>query len=305
MKSNRTFVGVLWLVITLLLMPKELIANEIYVSPQSTEELQKIFQDHNYTSYLSSSYPRVFINNLPQDFASLPDDELSKQLFLMSIAPLALQINEDILRQKRIISYIDYKFSRHNLSLDDENILDDLAKEYEINTKMQGERRYAIILKKLKLKVDVVPPSVLLAMAAINTNWGKAGFLAKSNSLYRELVWYTDEGLKPEDEKEDDSYRIKVYPSLSAAMKDYANKLNSNIDYQEFREARHNLSYRNQVVSGSFLAPYLIFASDLPNFAGLLDYTITFYQLEKLDKSAILSPLGEIHPQNSAIVTKS
>ncbi len=53
---------------------------------------------------------------------------------------------------------------------------------------------------------------------------------------------------------------------------------------------RQMLLDKNQQPNGKFLAPYLIFASDLPNFAGLLDYTITFSQLDQLDRNAALAP---------------
>ena len=155
---------------------------------------------------------------------------------------------------------------------------------------MQGYRRYAILLKQLKLRANVIPPSLLLSMAAINTNWGKGKFLAPSNNLYRELNWYTNEGLKPEDETEDTSYRIKIYPSLYASIKDYALKLNSNVDYTEFRNMRKVQEENNQQISGRFLIPYLIFANDIPNYAGLLDYTITYHNLDTVDKIATKRP---------------
>ena len=88
-------------------------------------------------------------------------------------------------------------------------------------------------------------------------------------------------------------------------MTDFALKLNSSIDYQEFRNARRNLRQRNQTLSGRFLSPYLIFASALPNFAGLLDYTITFYRLEDIDRYAHFTPNLPKDSQPSVNVTKN
>ena len=37
---------------------------------------------------------------------------------------------------------------------------------------MKGRRRYDILLKRLELKVDIVPPSLLMAAAAIERRLG-------------------------------------------------------------------------------------------------------------------------------------
>ncbi len=253
----------------------------------NTEEIQNLFRQAGYNDYIQSSvhtYPQIYIENFPAAFGNNLKTEERKKLFFMALMPLVLKINEDLGNQAKIISYLRYKFSRDELDADDEKIIESFAKKYDISTPFQGYRRTSVLLKRLQTNVDVIPPSLLLSVAAINTNWGQAKFLPLSNALYRELNWYSNEGLKPEDEKEDDSYRIKIYPSLYAAMEDYALKLNSNVDYEDFRQMRQTLQNKGQPLSGKFLAPYLIFASDLPNFAGLLDYTITFYHLDKIDR---------------------
>lgn len=266
---------------------------ENFIKISDTAQLSKLFAEQDYTDYLlppENLFPRIFINNLPPQFAAQTSERERNRLFLMSLAPLALKINEELADEKQIITYLRHKFSQNDLDNEDEAILEDFAKKYDIATPMRGYRRYAIILKQLELRVDVIPPSLYLAIAAIDTNWGQASFLPQTNNLYRELNWYTDEGLKPAEETEDDTYRIRIYPSLYAAMKEYALKLNSSVDYMEFRQMRKRLQTKKQPLSGKFLAPYLIFASDLPNFAGLLDYTITFYNLDQLDQKSGLLP---------------
>ncbi len=266
---------------------------ETFIKTDNTAQIEKIFQKQNYKTYLLPSgenFPQIFIQNIPEKFgADLPEKQ-KQDLFFRILAPLALKVNAELEKERKVVIYLQHKFAEDSLDAADEAIIEKLALKYDVSTPMQGHRRYAILLKQLKLRINAVPPSLFLAIAAINTNWGQAKFLPLSNNLYRELNWYSDEGLKPEDEKEDDSYRIRIYPSLYTAMADYALKLNSNVDYQEFREMRQMLLDKNQQPNGKFLAPYLIFASDLPNFAGLLDYTITFSQLDQLDRNAALAP---------------
>ena len=67
-----------------------------------------------------------------------------------------------------------------------------------------------------------------MGAAAIESNWGTNRPANEGNSLYRELLWYSNEpGLIPEDETEDNSYKYKIFPSLLASMRSYTHKINS------------------------------------------------------------------------------
>lgn len=278
----------------------------VFTTVSTPQKLNEIFARSGYNNYLPDKnhlYPRIFIKSFPEGFAKLPSDGRSK-LFFMALAPLALKINEQLQNERQVVIYLKHKFAEDKLDKTDEEIIEKLAAKYDIFTRMKGHRQYAVLLKQLELKIDIIPPSVFLAAAAISTDYGKAPFLAQSDNLYKELVWYSKKGLKPGDEKEDDSYRLRIFPSLYAAMQSYTLKLNSSVDFAEFRDARKRLRISKQTISGRFLAPYLLFDTDIPNYAGLLDYTITFYNLQNLDKEAQLSePAGE-NPQKSQLSQK-
>ena len=276
--------------------------------PQSSFAIEQEFKTLAYTNYLlppDYAYPRIFIQDFPQDFTTIKSPEQRHKFFLMLLLPLALQTNQDITKERLVADYLLHKYKQNQLDASDINLIEHLADKYDIFTRLSAPQKYELILNELQNKIDIIPPSILLATAAINTNWGEAYFLPLSNNLYRSLNWYSDDGLKPRDETQDDSYRIKIYPSLQSSMTDFALKLNSSIDYQEFRNARRNLRQRNQTLSGRFLSPYLIFASALPNFAGLLDYTITFYRLEDIDRYAHFTPNLPKDSQPSVNVTKN
>ena len=278
--------------------------------PSSTPSLQieQIFKQSAYTNYLlppDYHYPSLFVHSWPQDFNTIKSSLQRHKFFLMILLPLALDINRSLSQERQVVTYLDHKYRTATLDSSDQQIIEDLATKYDFFTRLSPPLRYESQLKELLLRIDSIPPSIFLAAAAINTNWGEAKFLAPSNNLYRELLWYTHEGLKPQDETADNSYRIKIYSTLRASMQDYALKLNSSVNYTEFRQARANLRYRDKYLDGRFLAPYLIFDSALPNYAGLLDYTITFYHLNELDKHAQLSDSANISAPNPKTVTKN
>ena len=296
-----------FLILVFFLHPSFCRGTEIPAHSTSTK-IEQIFKQSDYDNYLlppEYRYPPLFVSSWPQDFNDIKSPQQQHKFFLMILLPLALDINRSLSQERQVIIYLDHKRRTDSLDSSDKQIIEDLSAKYDFFTRLPPPLRYESQLKELLLRVDSIPPSIFLAAAAINTNWGEAKFLAPSNNLYRELLWYTDEGLKPQDETQDNSYRIKIYPSLHASMQDYALKLNSSVNYTEFREARANLRYRDQYLDGRFLAPYLIFDSALPNYAGLLDYTITFYRLNELDKHAKISNSADISTTASKTVTKN
>ena len=151
----------------------------------------------------------------------------------------------------------------------------------------ERHKNRAIYFKELMLKVDRVPSSLLIGIAAIESNWGTSRPVKEGNALYKELNWYSTDGLKPEGEYEDPNYRIKTFPSLSDSIQSYALKLNSNINFENMRFLRSQYRWREQPVLGRTMAHTMIYASPLKNYAGLLDYTITFYELNNFDEASL------------------
>lgn len=176
------------------------------------------------------------------------------------------------------------------LSAAQEKRIEEFAVKYDHFTRLKGYRRYKLLLHELRVKIDIIPASFYVAVAAAETNWGSSRIVREANSLYKELVWYTEDGLKPADENEDDTYRIKIFPSLYDSIKSFALRLNSGIDYQGFRSQRKEYRYRRQLMSGRNIAHTLPLFSPLKNYIGLIDYTTTFYEMVYLDSAELYYP---------------
>ena len=257
----------------------------------SAAELEKIFKENDYNNFLlpkNWQYPSIFVETLPYDYTSIKSEMEQRRLFIMTLIPLALKLNQEILFERNVILYLNYKYQTDTLDKTDIAIIENFARQYDYFTPEKGVERVSLLLQELLRRVDAVPPSIMIAAAALNTNWGNAKFLPASNSLYRELVWYSDEGLIPEDETEETEYRIRIFPSLYDSMKSFALRLNSSVDFPEFRWLRSRQRYGGQVLSGKFLIAFLVFASEIENFVGMMDYIITFYRLNEVDQFAVL-----------------
>lgn len=260
----------------------------IYISNACVEELQNFFKDGFYDEAVSSEaniYPRFFVKQLPKDFASYADLSERNLLFIKILAPLALKINAEILAEREILEAL--RFGRENLHDFDQTecaFLEEKAQKYDINTPFKDTRRCMRLLSELLDRVDVVPASILVAAAAIYTDWGTSRVAMQANNLYMTRDWYAQEGLVSEQEP-NEPYRFKIYPSLEESMRAYALKVNSNINYKQFWVARKSTRKRSDYVYGKKLDWAFVLENNLKNYAGLLDYTINFYKLDYLDEA--------------------
>ena len=256
----------------------------------NTKLLQKIFNDYGYTDYIYAKdwkYPPFFLQKMPTDFAGMKDKSLRNRLFIQILAPLALLVNENILLERyELLKIQENHKAQENFSEQEKNLLESYAKKYDVFTRSKGNARYQILLSNLLDKVDAVPSSFLIAVAAAESNWGTAREVALGNALYKQKVWYTDEGIKPLAD-DDDSYRIKVYPSLTASMEDYALKLNSDVNFEQFRTLRRHRRNHSKPLRGNAMVYNMVNGSPLENYAGLLSYIITFYDLVNIDEAEL------------------
>lgn len=273
-------------------------AEELWLKPLKLSQLEEIYRFYDYTGergYLrlpSYQYPPIFLSSFPDDFATVTDEKKRAVLFIKITAPLALKVNQDISAERREVLAMKQDFAtRQELSPAQDKRLETLARKYDLFSRLKGYPRTKHLLNELLQRIDTMPPSFLIAMAALETDFGASRILRDGNALYKQLSWHSGEGLKPEGETEDDSYRIKTYPSLYASMSDFALKLNSAIAYRPMRDARAAWRNRGDVLQGTTLAYSLLMHSPLKNYAGILEYTIAFYELNIIDKSVLDSKM--------------
>ncbi len=258
----------------------------LYVENATVKETENLFAKYGYTRFLSlqdSAYPAILLKTLPTDFQNIKSQKYRNELFIRIVTPLALKINEEISNERETLLRIERHFLKDNtLNEADSQKLEELALKYDFFTRLKGIERTASQLKNLKLRIQPIPPSILVAAAAMESNWGFSRIANEAHSLYKEKVWYTTDGLEPLENK-NDGYRFKIFDSLIEGMRSYALTFNSNINYETIWNARDGLIKRRGFAIGESIAYALSTASNLPNYNGILDYTAAFYDLLALD----------------------
>lgn len=196
----------------------------------------------------SDSVPRVILANLPPDLGDVREAKLRKAIFVRTVLPLVLQINEEILEERARAWRIWY--DRHmsgGIEPEDELWLAAMAEKYRTR---RGD------LEALLKKADVIPPSLALAQAAEESGWGTSRFTRDGNALFGQWTSSRD-GLVPEDPDDDMNHRIQAFASLADSVRAYALNLNAHRAYKQFRQRRATLRAAAAPLDGSVLATTL------------------------------------------------
>ncbi len=257
----------------------------VVVKKSSTDDVMKFFRKYPYNyAKTEAEIPRVFFQRLPYDWDRAPESASKNRNFIRILLPLVLKVNEEITEERKEVFEL-YRKARRAIPLSEKETerIEVLATKYEAFTPNKRDGRALILLKQLFKKVDAVPPSIMISTAIIYSNWGTSRLAIENNSLYKEEVWYTNQGIKPKDDPDAD-YRYRVFSNLEDCIRARALRLNSHIDYDYFRHTRMYQQRMQQAPNGINLAAQMMHDSNLQNISGIIDYTFSFYKLEKTDQ---------------------
>ncbi|XBQ17488.1 MAG: potassium/proton antiporter [Oceanicaulis sp.] len=170
------------------------------VDPQTVAELRQT---------LSRAEPGAapIIGALPADWSDL-DAADRRDLFAELVSTLAATENARILEDRATVRrFIQFEAQGRTLSLADQAEREALARVYD--------GRYAD-LDDLLSRIDIVPPRLVTAQAALASGWGGSDGAQSRNALFGGAA----------------------HGSLSAAVADQMRLLNSHPDFQDFRDRR-------------------------------------------------------------------
>lgn len=197
--------------------------------------------------------PRQYLANLPQSLTELSVRD-RKRVFTHALLPLVLRANEMILADRTRVINLQYKVARdHSLTPLEANWLADLSRRYKVGV-LGGA--VAFDFEKLLRRVDIVPPSLALAQAAIESGWGTSRFAQSGNSLYGQWTW-GNSGMIPKQRGANQDHLVASYDYLIQSVVSYALNLNTHAAYAGFRQRRATMRERGETPEGMRLADTL------------------------------------------------
>ena len=226
---------------------------------ESWKDLEIHYKKNNFDPFTITEKQLDYLpilSSVPADFDQLQDVDLKKKLFYLIVLPLIHESNRQILLDREMIINIEKKFLRKDLNENELLETIRLAKKYkldysEINLKL---------FRDLKQRINVIPVSLALAQAIVESGWGQSRFALEGNALYGQ--WTTNElkGIVPEDRDEDKSHAVRKFDNLTQSVQAYMHNINTHGAYYSFRVVRRiaeRVQYTDPVSAKvKFLAAY-------------------------------------------------
>ena len=190
----------------------------------------------------SAFVPRLQLGSLPPDLARLKSIKQRKRLFIKSMLPLVLQVNEEILGDRRKL--LRLLGARGPLSRQDRAWVAALADRYDADPSN---------LSDLAGRVDAVPPSLAIAQAAEESGWGTSRFAVEENAVFGQWTFREGSGVVPERRDAGKRHEVRSFKDLRQSVSAYMHNLNIHWAYEEFRRMRRELRLSNHTLTGERL----------------------------------------------------
>ena len=192
-----------------------------------------------------TSVPRLFLASLPSDIRHIRETGVRKSLFFKTVLPLVLQVNEEILRDRRRLWNLHFQISLGKTPAPEDRLwLMVMAERY-------GFKKVSI--QALLKRVDIIPPSMALAQAAEESGWGTSRFVREGNAVFGQWTFSETRSLLPSRRDVDKQHRVRTFSSLLDLVRAYAHNLNTHRAYRKLRRLRNSLRLKGAPVEGLLL----------------------------------------------------
>jgi len=192
-----------------------------------------------------------------------------KQTFVNILLPLINEQNQKILKDREFIRLFFDKYpntqSDAKISAFDYSKLIGIASSYKVGNLFDKKEYFE--------KIDIIPASLVLSQAALESGWGSSRVSMASNNLFGQKSFGSKNYVKAAGNT---NVKYAAFDSVGDAVKSYMTNLNSHEAYREFRKKRADTRLKNIDFTGLKAAKTLINYSEVGR-----DYTVMLSQMIK------------------------
>lgn len=191
-------------------------------------------------------------NTLLPDLTAINQPMERVQLFIEIMKPLVEQKNELLMttreRLLQIKSEVDQK---HELGFVDREQLDRLREDYSVNIDDYPSDKQAV--EVLLSRVDIIPPAMVIAQAAIESGWGTSTFAQEGNNLFGEWCFKKGCGIVPTRRAASATHEVRRFDSIEDSINSYYRNINTNNAYRSLRDLRTKIRSNKDNFTGHAL----------------------------------------------------
>ncbi|WP_343713830.1 glucosaminidase domain-containing protein [Inquilinus sp.] len=213
--------------------------SDLVLKVDSAGKLSEIFDSADYALADvrdgEADVPRLLVEAMPGDLRHLDSTDLRKDVFFNALLPLVLRVNEDIRHDRdRLLALQGLQRLGLAPSAESRAWLTELSERYDV---ADGD------IDALLLRVDVIPPSLALGQAAVESGWGTSYSAQRRNALFGQTAG--------------SAVRYAAFDRLIDGVASYARNLNTHPAYAGFRARRAALRAARLELDGYDLASTL------------------------------------------------
>ena len=198
------------------------------INPKITSKIKNRNELNNQSSLLNKDFDYLDSN---------------KKDFVKTVLPIIINENQNILLTRSFVKNLKNKLETfRTLEKKEIRTLNDIAKNYNIKYR---EKHKLDLVNEILSNVDVIPNSIVLAQAAIESGWGSSRFAREHNALFGEYTYDAEKGVIPLNRDSGKTHLIKSFNSLDSSVNSYFNNINSHYAYREFRDIRKIMRDKN------------------------------------------------------------
>ena len=150
----------------------------------------------------------LLLQSAPLAMATPPQQH---QQFIRNVLAYANDANQTILEQRQRFDKIQKNYKNHHkLSAQDQEWLNKLAKQYKVSADISNPNAWKILSKR----VDILPPSLIIAQAANESAWGTSRFAKQGNNYFGQWCYTPGCGIVPKQRSAGHTYEVKKIERL-------------------------------------------------------------------------------------------
>lgn len=218
--------------------------------------------------------------------AKITDIPTRKETFINLLLPLIEAKNNAVSQVRENLHSMQQQLADEGkLSRANKVRLKRLARRYGVETE---EVATTAVLAELLVRVDVLPPSMVLAQAAAESGWGTSRFAREGLNLFGQWCYVKGCGIVPKRRAANARHEVQAFDSLEQAVNAYYHNINSHRAYAEVRELRARARAEQRPLSGSQLVAGLgSYSSRGQAYINELVALINYNRLEQFDNNAL------------------
>ena len=201
------------------------------------------------------------------EFDKIEDVQEMKKTFFNYLLP-------EINKKNNEIQLIRKKIIEKDLSKEE---LTKLYIKYRINEDSE--------ITALLEKIDIIPPSLVLSQAALESNWGRSRFAKFYHNYFGLWCFERGCGVIPKKRDKGDTHEVAKFSSPEKAIDFYFLSINRNKSYEVLRKIRQDKRSKGQSVSGLSLSEGLTNYAEIGyEYVDRIRRVITSNELSRFDR---------------------